>query len=61
MEEPTSPEEVASIVEPDDGTVEVDRISAGRITFSFDSHVYAHHLPDEYKIVGFGSGWFAIE
>jgi hypothetical protein len=61
MEEPTSPEEVASIVEPDDGTVEVNRIGASRIEFTFDSHVHAHRVPDKYQIVGFGSGWFAIK
>jgi hypothetical protein len=62
MEEMTSPEEIASLVEPDDdSTVEYTGCSdGGRYSYDYDSHVHAHRIPDSYTVVGFGSSWFAL-
>jgi len=62
MEEPTSPEEIASTIEAKSSDVSVEKVGEnGRITFTLDGVAHAMDIPDEYEVVGIGTGWFAIQ
>ena len=63
MEQEIAPDDLASMVEGDEEDSDVRFITEqnnGRIEFHYEGAVYAHRLPDEYRVVGLGSGWFSL-
>lgn len=58
----TEARRIASKVEPkDDSGVSVRNITYKSVTFDYTDFVNTHYVPEEYRVVGVGSGWFAIE
>jgi hypothetical protein len=62
MVDKTQAVDVAKEIASNTDSVEHDRErSSGAHDFKYNGAVHAHRLPDDFRIVGFGSGWFAID